>query len=307
MNKKRKVIIDTDPGIDDAAAIAIMLFSDQVEIPLITTVTGNVSLEKTTFNALRLLPFYKKEIPVAKGAVHPLLREAVDASDVHGETGMDGYEFPEADKKLLLDETAVEAMHRVIVSSSEPITLMPIGPMTNIALLLREYPDVKEKIQEIVSMGGSTERGNIGVYSEFNYHVDPEAAKIVYESGIPIVMAGLNIDDKALLFNEDLEKLKKANQIGDMLYHLFSRYRSGDTEVGLRIYDAYAAGYILNPEMFTTQETFVGIETKGEYTAGASVVDLNNNLERQNNAKVIIDVDGQKFKKWFVDSLKDIN
>lgn len=183
---KRKVIIDTDPGIDDAAAMAVMLFSDQVEVPLITTVTGNVSLEKTTFNALKLLTFFGKEIPLAKGAAHPLLRAPVDASDVHGETGMDGFEFPEVDESLLLDESAVEAMHRVITESDQPITLMPIGPLTNIALLLREYPDVKENIKEIVSMGGSTGRGNRGIYSEFNYHVDPEAAKIVYKSGIPI-------------------------------------------------------------------------------------------------------------------------
>ncbi|WP_028789814.1 ribonucleoside hydrolase RihC [Tetragenococcus muriaticus] len=304
---KRKVIIDTDPGIDDAAAMAIMLFSEQVEVPLITTVTGNVSLDKTTYNALRLLPLFGKEVPVAKGADHPLLREPVDASDVHGETGMDGYDFPEPNEDLLLNETAVEAMYRVIMESDEPITLMPIGPMTNVALLLREHPDVKENIQEIVSMGGSTSRGNIGIYSEFNYHVDPEAAKIVYESGLPITMAGLNIGDKALLYIEDLEKLQKANPVGDMLYHIFLRYRSGDGKVGLRIYDAYAAGYILNPEMYTTQKTFVGIETKGEFTSGASAADLGNSLGRTHNANVLVDVDGEGFKEWFVNSIKNLS
>ncbi|MEK0152002.1 ribonucleoside hydrolase RihC [Tetragenococcus halophilus] len=303
---KRKVIIDTDPGIDDAAAMAIMLFSGQVEVPLITTVTGNVSLEKTTYNALRLLPLFEKEVPVAKGAAHPLLREPVDASDVHGETGMDGYEFPEANQQLLLNEPAVEAMYRVIMESNEPVTLMPIGPLTNIALLLREHPDVKDNIQEIVSMGGSTTRGNIGIYSEFNYHVDPEAAKIVYESGIRITMAGLNIGDKALLYKEDLEDLRKANKVGDMLYNIFSRYRSGDGATGLRIYDAYAAGYVLNPDMYTVQETFVGIETKGEFTSGASAVDLEGVLQKPHNANVLVDVDGAGFKEWFVNSIKNL-
>lgn len=303
---KRKVIIDTDPGVDDAAAMAVMLFSDQVEVPLITTVTGNVSLEKPTFNALRLLTFFKKDIPVAKGAAHPLLREPVDASDVHGETGMDGYEFPDPDESLLLNESAVEAMYRVIVESDEPVTLMPIGPLTNIALLLREHPDVKDNIQEIVSMGGSTDRGNRGIYSEFNYHVDPEAAKIVYESGLPITMAGLNIGDKALLYLEDLEKFQKANRIGDMLYHLFVHYRSNGTKSGLRMYDVYAAAYVLNSSMFTAQKTFVGIETKGEFTAGASAVDLNNTLGKTPNANVLVDVDGERFTDWFISSISKL-
>lgn len=306
MLKKRKVIIDSDPGIDDAAAIAIMVHSDQVEVPLITTVTGNVSIDKTTYNAQRLMALFGKQIPIARGASHPLMRDPVDASGVHGETGMDGYDFPEADDSLLLEESAVEALRRVIMSSDEKVTLMPIGPLTNIALLFREYPEVKANIEEIVTMGGSTSRGNMSPYSEFNYHVDPEAAKIVYESGLSITMAGLNIDSKALLFAEDLEAIGEANEVGSMLQQLFSKYRSGDGDEGMRIYDAYAAGYILNPDMYVIQETFVGVETHGEYTAGATAVDLDNKWGLEPNAKVIVDVDGQAFKQWFVKAIRSI-
>ncbi len=145
---KRPIIIDTDPGIDDAVAIAIALFSDELDVRLITTVAGNVSLDKVTYNTLRLLKFYGKEVPVAKGAEAPLIRPLQDASNVHGKSGMEGFDFEEPDEHLLLKENAVEAMYRVIMESPEPITLVPIAPLTNIALLLKVYPEVKERIRE---------------------------------------------------------------------------------------------------------------------------------------------------------------
>src|SRR5690606_10281021 len=147
---KRPIIIDTDPGIDDAVALAIALYSEKLDVRLITTIAGNVGLDKVTLNALKLLKFFKKEIPVAMGADRPLIKEPIDASNVHGSTGMDGYDFEEPTKELLLKENAVNAMYRVIMESEQPITLVPIGPLTNIALLLKVYPEVKEKIAEIV-------------------------------------------------------------------------------------------------------------------------------------------------------------
>ena len=168
MLKKRPIIIDTDPGIDDALAIAIALFSGELDVRLITTVAGNVSIEKVTRNALRLLSFFGKEVPVAMGARKPLIGPLVDASDIHGASGMEGFDFPEPREDLLLQENAVNAMRRVIMASEEPITLVPIGPLTNIALLLSMYPEVSEHIREIVMMGGSVTRGNKGVMSEFN-------------------------------------------------------------------------------------------------------------------------------------------
>ena len=205
---KRPIIIDTDPGIDDALALAIALFSDELDVRLITTVAGNVSLENVTLNTLRLLTFFGKDVPVAKGAAKPLIVDFVDASNVHGKTGMEGYEFPEPKTELLLKENAVNAMYRAIMESPEPVTLVPIAALTNIALLFAVYPEVKEHIREIVMMGGSATRGNKGVMSEFNIATDPEAAQMVFQSGVPIVMAGLDVGLKALVLPEDSEEIK---------------------------------------------------------------------------------------------------
>lgn len=300
---KRPIIIDTDPGIDDALALAIALFSEELDVRLITTVAGNVSLENVTLNTLRLLNFYGKEVPVAKGAAQPLIAEFVDASNVHGKTGMEGYDFPEPKEELLLSEHAVNAMRRVILESPEPITLVPIATLTNIALLFAMYPEVKSHIREIVMMGGSANRGNKGVMSEFNIATDPEAAQMVFQSGIPIVMAGLDVGLKALVYPQDSEEIKAMGKVGDMAYHLFKRYRGGSFQTGLKMYDSCAIAYLLCPELFEVTETYVGVELHGTMTAGCTVVDLKGYLHREPNAKVCMDIDGEKFRVWFKNAI----
>lgn len=299
--EKRPIIIDTDPGIDDALAIAIALFSGELDVKLISTVAGNVSLENVTNNALKLLSFWEKDIPVAAGADRPLIEPLVDASNVHGVTGMEGYDFPEPKKELLLEEHAVNAMRRVIMESAEPVTLMPIAPLTNIALLFTMYPEVKANIKEIVMMGGSAGRGNKGVMSEFNIATDPEAAKIVFDSGLPIVMAGLDVGWKALVYPEDSAKLLEMGKTGEMAYSLFKKYRGGTFGTGLKMYDSCAVAYLLCPELFTVEETFVDIELAGSMTRGCTVVDLKGYLKQKPNAKVCTDIDGEKFRKWFLE------
>lgn len=296
---KRPIIIDTDPGIDDALAIAIALFSEELDVRLITTVAGNVSLENVTGNTLKLLAFYGKDVPVAKGADKPLIVDFVDASNVHGKTGMEGYDFPAPREELLLKEHAVNALRRVIMESEEPVTLVPIATLTNIALLFAMYPEVKENIREIVMMGGSASRGNKGVMSEFNVATDPEAAQMVFQSGVPIVMAGLDVGWKALVFPEDSEEIKEMGKVGDMAYHLFKKYRGGSFSTGLKMYDSCAIAYLLCPQMFTVEETYVGVELHGTMTAGCTVVDLKGYLKREPNAKVCIDIDGDQFRAWF--------
>lgn len=304
---KRPIIIDTDPGIDDAVALAIALYSDVLDVRLITTVAGNVSVDKVTKNALKLLHFFDKPIPVAVGANEPLIKEAIDASDIHGSTGMDGFDFEEPTVNLVLKENAVNAMYRVIMESEEPITLVPIGPLTNIALLLKTYPEVKSNIAEIVLMGGSTARGNAGVMSEFNIYADPEAAKIVFKSGLPLVMVGLDVGLKALVFPEDSAKLKDMNKTGNMIYQLFQKYRGGSMKTGLKMYDSCAIAYLLKPEMFQVQDTFVDVELSGSLTTGCTVVDLKGYLKQPSNAKVCVDIDPNMFKLWFMDSLQKCN
>lgn len=301
--KKRPIIIDTDPGIDDAVAIAIALFSEELDVKLITTVAGNVSLDKVTYNALRLLKFFQKEVPVAKGAAGPLILPLMDASNVHGKSGMEGFDFEEPDDHLLLEENAVDAMRRVIMESDEPITLVPIAPLTNIALLLKVYPEVKANIREIVMMGGSASRGNKGIMSEFNVATDPEAAKIVFDSGLPLVMAGLDVGWKALVLPEDSAKLPQLGEVGRMAYCLFQKYRGGSMKTGLKMYDSCAMAYLLKPEMYELAETYVDVELAGTMTAGCTLVDLKGYLGKPNNAKVCMSINQELFRTWFLDCI----
>ena len=302
MMTKEKIIIDTDPGIDDAVALGIALFSDALDVKLISTVAGNVSLEKVTTNALKLVTFWGKKTPVAKGAVKPLIAEFADASNVHGKSGMDGFDFPEPDMSLLSEKHAVEKMREVIMAEDK-ITVVAIGPLTNVALLFSLYPEVKTHISRLVIMGGSLTRGNKGVMSEFNFATDPHAAKIVFDAGLPIAMVGLDIGWQATVLPENTEKLLSMGKTGEMVHALFKKYRSGTFATGLRMYDACAIAYVLRPDMFKTAEAFVDIELAGSLTAGCSVVDLRGYLHKDANATVCTDIDPSAFRTWFTDSL----
>ena len=287
--EKEKIIIDTDPGIDDAVALAIALFNETVDVKLITTVAGNVSLEKVTANALRLLTFWGKKVPVAKGAEKPFIQKFVDAAGIHGQSGMDGFDFPEPDMSLLVKEHAVNKMREVIMAE-KTITLVAIGPLTNVALLFALYPEVKTHISRIVLMGGSLTRGNKGVMAEFNFATDPHAAKMVFDAGVPLVMAGLDVGWQSAILPEDTAKLLK-------------KYRSGTFATGLRMYDACAVAYLLKPEIFKTADVFVDIELSGKLTSGCSDVDLKGYLKQTANATVCTEIDPVAFRTWFIESL----
>lgn len=300
---KRPIIIDTDPGIDDALAIAIALFSEELDVKLITTVAGNVGLDKVTYNALRLMKYFEREdVPVAMGADRPLIREYVDASNVHGKSGMEGFDFEEPTVSAI-DKNAVDAMREVILQSEVPVTLVPIAPLTNIALLLKTYPEVKKNIAEIVMMGGSASRGNMGVMSEFNVAVDPEAAHIVFHSGVKLTMVGLDVGLKALVLPEDSEKIKDMNKTGKMAYCLFKKYRGGSFQTGLKMYDSSAIAYLLAPALFQAEETYLDVELAGSMTAGVTLVDLKGYLHKPANATVCLDIDQDAFRAWFVESI----
>ena len=187
------IILDTDPGIDDAAAISIALNHPEIDVKMISTVHGNVNIDKTTRNALQLKGFFNSEVPVHRGAAAPLINDPIDASHVHGETGMGGYELPEPDPSLLSSNSAIQAMKDTLLNADTPITIVPIGPLTNIALLFKTYPEVKTNVKEIVLMGGSAGRGNVTPAAEFNIYCDPEAADIVFKTGLPITMVGLDV------------------------------------------------------------------------------------------------------------------
>lgn len=302
----RRIIIDTDPGIDDATAITLALNNSNLDVLLISTVAGNVGIENTTNNALKLVEFFDKTTPVARGAEKPLIKELEDASNVHGETGMGGYDFPEL-KTSPLPINAIEAMYEAIITSKEKVTLVPIGALTNIALLIKTYPDVMENIEEIVMMGGSLSGGNTNSVAEFNIYVDPHAADIVFKSGLKIVMVGLDVTNKAVLHQESSLAIQKTGKAGDMVYNLFKHYRSGSLEEGLRIHDACAIAYLLKPELFRTEKKYVQVVTEG-LAAGALVADgsLPKYANMEPNIDVCVDVDASGFENWMIEEFKNI-
>ncbi|MCY9807351.1 ribonucleoside hydrolase RihC [Lentilactobacillus senioris] len=299
-----KIIMDTDPGIDDAAALTMAINDPQIDLALVTSVAGNVTVDKTTKNAQKIVRFFNADVPVAAGAQQPLTKEFEDAARIHGESGMPGYDFPE-DLPKPLDMTAVEALHKYIMESDENITLVPTGSYTNIALLFSEYPEVKTKIDRIVAMGGSLGMGNMTSAAEFNVFTDPDAAKIMYQSGVPIVMIGLDITMKALLTPESLTKLEHMNEAGKMLHDIISN--DGDkSEAGSAMHDVNTIFYLLHPEAITTKDMWIDVITDGP-AIGETVGDIRGAYhDGKTNAKVAVDIDAAAFNKWFLEEVSQI-
>lgn len=298
--KPRSIIFDTDPGIDDAAAIVIAVRNPNLNVKLLSTVGANVEVEKTTMNALRLVELLEADIPVARGCGEPLLKTLEPCPEIHGITGMDGYDFPPVTGQPL-KKHAVEAMRDMIMESEEKVTLVVIGTHTNIAILLRMYPEVKEKIAEIVTMGGGLTGGNTNSTAEFNIYNDPHAASIVFNCGLPITMLGLNVTNNAVLYREDAEKIDRSGKAGHMLYSLFEHYRGGSLDSGLRVHDACTVAYLLHPELFTAEMLSVEVATEG-VAAGTTVSDFRavQRGEKTPNVNVCMEVDTEKFRQWFV-------
>lgn len=301
-------MIDTDPGIDDAAALAIALFHPDLDVKLITTVAGNVSIEKTTANALKLIEMFGKDVPIARGCEHPLVYDLDDGSEVHGITGMDGWVFPEPDYSRLMKEHAVIAMRDLLMESPEEITLVAIGPLTNVGMLFRLFPEVKAKINEIVLMGGSVTRGNKTPTGEFNIYSDPEAAHIVFTSGLPIRMVGLDVGWKSFVDGKHMDMLPEINKVCEMLEATFRHYRSNQFEKGIvNMYDSDAIAALVKPEMFKWVNTHLDVELEGKYGRGQTVCDLDERYGKAHNVTVAVDVSTKVFQDWFIESLKNCN
>jgi inosine-uridine nucleoside N-ribohydrolase len=291
-----KIVIDCDPGHDDAIAILLALASPELEVVGVTTVAGNQTLDKTTRNALVTLEVGgRPDIPVAAGAGAPLQRELRTAAHVHGETGLDGPELPEPSAEPL-------AVHAVdfLAGLIEPETvLVPTAPLTNIALLLERHPDVHERIDRIVWMGGAIAEGNITPAAEFNAFVDPEAAAVVFASGIPITMIGLDVTHKALFTRAHAEELRGADCAGRFVAELSDFFQSFHERSygfeGSPIHDAMAVAHVIDPTLVTTRHANVAIETSSALCDGRTVVDLRGVTGRPQNAEVGVDVDAERF------------
>ena len=263
-----------------------------------------MTVDKTTANALKIVNFFKQDIPVAAGAKQPLIKPFEDAARIHGESGMPGYDFGD-DYGEPIAKSAVEALHDEIMAADEPITLVPTGSYTNIALLFSQYPEVKDHIKEIVAMGGTLSKGNMTSAAEFNVFTDPHAAKIMYDSGVPIVMVGLDITLKALLTPDTLDKLATMGRAGEMLHDLITHYNDGD-ENGHPMHDVNTIFYLLHPEAITTEEMWVDVQTEGP-AMGETVGDIRGAYhDGKTNAKVCVDIDTDYFNKWFLEEVSAI-
>lgn len=296
----KPVILDCDPGHDDAIAIMLAAGDPAVDLLAITTVGGNQTLAKTTLNALRVCTAAGiTDVPVAAGCARPLTRPLRIADDVHGESGLDGPVFGEP-TVAAVPEHAIELTHRLLGESAEPVTLVPTGPLTNIALLLTRYPADSARIREIVLMGGSTERGNVTPYAEANIYVDPEAARIVFDSGVPVTMCGLNVTHQALATAEVVARLEALEgTLGPLCAELItffgSTYRKLWGFAAPPLHDPVAVARVLDPALVTCVDAHVSIEVTGEHTRGATAVDLHNYLGREPNAKVAVALDVPAF------------
>ncbi|MEK3984927.1 nucleoside hydrolase [Paenibacillus sp. FSL K6-3166] len=304
------IIIDCDPGHDDAIAILLAIAnSEKLDLRGITTVGGNQILDKITENALKVISFVNADIPVAKGAAGPLFGKLVTGEEAHGESGMDGPLLPPS-KFRPVEEGAVEFMLNIIRSSEEKITLVPMAPLTNIALLITAYPEIKERIEKISLMGGGISYGNVTSTAEFNIYVDPEAARIVFESGIPITMSGLDVTDKAAIFEDEIAALKERGPVSTMVGELLDFYSIFGKKmgyVGSALHDPCAVAWLLHPELFESEHLYVTVETEGKLTRGMTVADKRKKTDRPANVEVLVGVDREAFMKLIFDSLEKLD
>ncbi|KAA3513618.1 nucleoside hydrolase [Agrobacterium vitis] len=303
MEKPRKIIIDTDPGQDDAAAIMLALASpDQLDVLGLTVVAGNVPLSMTSRNARIVCELSgRSDLPVYEGALKPLERPQVTAEHVHGKTGLDGAELDEPVMPVQ-DQHAVDFIIDTI--RREPagtITLCTLGPQTNIALALQKAPDIAPRIRELVMMGGGFfEGGNITPAAEFNVYVDPQASKIVFDSGIPIVMMPLDVTHQLLTTKARVARIGAiGTRVAEVMVAWLEFFERFDIEKygsdGGPLHDPSVIAYLLQPELFSGRDCNVEIETASDLTVGMTVVDWWRVTGRTPNAKVMRDVDADGF------------
>jgi purine nucleosidase len=306
----RRIIIDTDPGQDDAVAILLALASPELEVAGITAVAGNVPLSFTEKNALKICELAgKTETKVYSGAVRPLVRPLVTAEHVHGKTGLDGPDLPEPKMKLQ-GRYAVDFLVETLMRE-EPgsITLCALGPLTNIALALIREPRIAPRIREIVLMGGAYfEVGNITPTAEFNIYVDPHAAEVVFGAGVPIVMMPLDVTHKALTSTARVAAFRAlGNKAGIAVAEMLGFSERFDKEKyagdGGPLHDPCVIAYLVQPDLFSGRNCNVEIEINSELTMGMSVVDWWGVTDRRKNATVMSDVDHEAFFALLVSRL----
>jgi purine nucleosidase/pyrimidine-specific ribonucleoside hydrolase len=298
------ILLDCDPGHDDAIGILLALGSDELELRGVTTVAGNQTLEKTTANAIRVLELAGRgEIPVAAGAGRPLVREPRVAADVHGETGLDGPDLPPP-------QAEPSPQHAVdfLAERIQGTTLVATGPLTNVALLLARHPEAKP--ERLVLMGGAIAEGNVTPAAEFNIWADPEAAQRVFSSGLDVTMVGLDVTHQALVNAEHARQLREAGRIGEVVAELLEFYggfhRATYGWDGSPIHDAVAVADVIDPTLLEVERLNVRIDTESELCRGRTVVDLWRRTGLEPTANVAVAIDAERFVNLLLERLSKL-
>ena len=299
-NKLPPIIIDTDPGHDDAMAIMLLIKSKLFDVKAITTVAGNVKIQDVTNNARYVLDLLESDVPIYSGETRPLKRQPVIAQ-VHGNRGLAGANITKTEK---LNHEAVNQIIRIVRENPHEVSIVVIGPETNIARAFIKDPELPKIVKQLVIMGGTIEApGNKSSVAEFNIFCDPEAAKIVFDSEVKIILNPLDVANHMPMFLEEFEKLKGSKlyqPIISMMTHFIKGIEKFELTKGALMYDPLVAYYLVNPKAYKLTNMEVHVETKGEYTYGMTVVDRRTWGEKNPNVSVITSIDRKSFVNDFV-------
>ena len=303
---KQNIILDCDPGHDDAIALLLSCYSEKLNLLAVTTCSGNQTIEKTSKNALNLLNFFHKNVPLAKGNPTPLARKVLTCPEIHGESGLDGYTFPKYKEKYdsrkgyqLIIDTLLE---------NDDVTVVTTGPMTNLALAIKHNKEILKHIKEIVLMGGSTTDGNVTKAAEFNILVDPEAADICFRAGVPMRMLGLNVTRQILVTDEVVEEARKINTRGsDLFVKLMEVFNKNQREFfGLSagpLHDPATIISLINDKAFVFEDMNVEVDVSQTELAGKTTC-----LKKEPySCKVAVEVNLQEYWKEIYKHLKMCN
>ncbi len=304
------IIFDCDPGHDDAIALLLALGSPELNLLGVTTVCGNQTLEKTTANAIRVLDYVgRHDVSVAAGADRPLVRDRHVAAEVHGETGLDGPDLPPASRPPE-PAHAIDWIAMTLIGHPDPVTLVPTGPLTNIALFLARYPELAGRVERIVLMGGAIGEGNVTPAAEFNIWADPEAAHRVFTSGIDLTMVGLDVTHQALLGPADVARLRSSGRAGTLVADLFEFYvqfhRRRYGWEGAPVHDAVAMAHVIDGGLLTTEHVGVVVDTGPELSRGRTHADRSGLADWERNCHVAVAIDSDRFREMLIGRISSL-
>lgn len=305
---RTKIILDCDPGHDDAVAIMLAGKSPKIDLLGITVVAGNQTLDNTQRNALNVVQCLGLDVPVYAGCGQPMIREKMTAGDIHGKTGLDGPVFEPLTRKLE-PEHGVNFIIRTLMESSDPITVVTTGPMTNLGMAIRMEPRIVEKIQRIVLMGGAYTNGNVTPAAEFNIIADADAAYVCFTSGRPITMVGLDVTRKALCYPSIVDRMDKVgNKASKLFVDLMKHFCKSQKEVfgweGGPLHDPITVAYLIDPTVLTTKPMHAEIDIRSTQSYGRTNCDYFGYQKKEPNADVAIDIDVEKFWNMIEEGLR---